>query len=282
MSDSNGEYRVQLDVYNGPLDLLLYLVRREEVDIYDIPIARVTEQYVGYVEVLTALDPNVAGEFLVMAATLMEIKSRTLLPTPPLEEDEDFVDPRLELVKQLLEYKRFKDAADSLHELNVRRSQRFEPRPPALDDETDPDAVDLDDLQVWDLLAAFHELMAQVGRGPVTHDVIYDDTPIALHAADLLDRLRRAGGSLEFVSIFEGLNKSEMIGLFLALLELVRQHRIRAEQDETSDAIFIHVLEDAEPIEDYAEIVAEESKDEEAEQQGSGNREQGTGGPATE
>ena len=98
------DYKVQLDSYNGPLDLLLFLIRREEVDIYDIPIARITEQYLAYVDLLKQLDPNYIGEFLVMAATLMEMKSRTLVPTPPPEEDdEEIVDPRLELVHQLLE-----------------------------------------------------------------------------------------------------------------------------------------------------------------------------------
>ncbi|MHC4610564.1 MAG: segregation and condensation protein A, partial [Planctomycetota bacterium] len=93
-------FRVDLEAYNGPLDLLLFLIRREEVDVYDIPIARITEQYVLYVKLLEALDPNLAGDFLVMAATLMEIKSRTLLPTPPAEEEEEeFIDPRMELVR---------------------------------------------------------------------------------------------------------------------------------------------------------------------------------------
>ncbi|GAG49290.1 unnamed protein product, partial [marine sediment metagenome] len=111
------EYRVDLDVYSGPLDLLLYLIRREELDIHDIPIARITEQYIQYVDVLNALDPDLAGEFLVMAAMLMEIKTRILLPTPPPEEggeDGLQIDPRAELVRQLLEYKAFKDASGEL------------------------------------------------------------------------------------------------------------------------------------------------------------------------
>src|SRR5215470_15217816 len=110
------DYCVQTDVYNGPMDLLLYLIRREEVDIYDIPVARITEQYCQFVETLGAIDPNIAGDFLVMAATLMELKSRMLLPKPPVEEGEaeDLGDPRLELVRQLLEYKKFKDASFEL------------------------------------------------------------------------------------------------------------------------------------------------------------------------
>ena len=245
MSGSNGTYRVQLDTYYGPLDLLLYLIRRDEVDIYDIPISRIAEQYIAYVDVLHTIDPNSAGEFVVMIATLMEVKSRMLLPTPPPEEQDDFVDPRRELVRQLLEYKRFKDAAEALGEAATRRSLRFERRPIVIDDEDAPGAVDIEDVALWDLLAAFNELLAQVGREPATHEVIYDDTPIALYAADLVDRLGRAGGSLEFSTIFSGLTKAEMIGLFLALLELVRQKRIRAEQSHQFEMITMHLLEEA-------------------------------------
>ncbi|MCK4601686.1 MAG: segregation/condensation protein A, partial [Phycisphaerae bacterium] len=112
------DYRVNLDIYNGPVDLLLYLIRRDEVDIYDIPISRITAQYMQHVDLIRTLDPDLAGEFLVMAATLMEIKTRMLLPTPTPQEadgDEPF-DPRGELVRQLLEYKAFKDAAGDLRD----------------------------------------------------------------------------------------------------------------------------------------------------------------------
>lgn len=240
------EYRVQLDIYNGPLDLLLYLIRREEVDIYDIPIAKITDQYVAFVEMLREVDPNSAGEFLVMATVLMEIKSRMLLPRQPAEAEEEFEDPRLELVRQLLEYKKFKDAADHLKHAAEEQAQRF-PRHPAKI-ETEGDDVEIDSLQMWDLVEAFREVMAKTGR-LAPHEVQYDDTPIALHAADMVDRLQREGGSLAFADIFEGRTRSECIGLFLALLELVRQRRVRAEQDEPHGPIFIH-LTNAEPIEE--------------------------------
>jgi len=177
------EYRVNLDVYDGPLDLLLYLIRRDEVDIYDIPIAHITEQYLSYVELLKALDPNLAGEFLVMAATLMEVKTRTLLPTPSAEEGAEegqALDPRAELVRQLLEYKAFKDAADDLAHQGELQQMRFArtAKPPELD----ADELDIEDVQVWDLLDAFNRLMESIGRQPREHQVIYDDTPIELHA----------------------------------------------------------------------------------------------------
>ncbi len=242
MSD---EYRVQLDIYNGPLDLLLYLIRREEVDIYDIPIARITEQYMAYVEVLRQIDPNAAGEFLVLASMLMEIKSRTLLPRPPVEEEEDFEDPRLELVRQLLEYKKFKDAAEHLRESAETRAQRFARQPAEIQPDSRDD-VEIESLGMWDLVEAFREVMTRVGR-LVPHEIQYDDTPVALHAADIADRLQREDGSMEFARIFEGRTRSECIGLFLALLELIRQRRVRAEQEESFGPIYIHLLS-TEPI----------------------------------
>ena len=128
----SGDYRVQLDIYNGPIDLLLYLIRKDEVDIYDIPISRITDQYLEYVDVLHELEPNLAGEFLVMAATLMEIKSRMLLPTEAVDEETgEPIDPRSELVRQLLQYKQFKDAASWLGEAGENQSLKY-PRVPVL------------------------------------------------------------------------------------------------------------------------------------------------------
>ena len=240
------DYKVDLDMYNGPLDLLLYLIRRDEIDVYDIPIVRITEQYLQYVELLKVIDPNVAGDFLVLAATLMLIKSQMLLPSvPPDQEDDEVVDPRAELVRQLLEYKRFKDAARDLGLGAELRALRFERQPGDVDPNQSAE-TELEDMQVWDLLAAFNKLMMQVGHGPVSHDVVYDDTPVALHAADIQDRLKREG-SLTFVDVFTGRNRAEMIGLFLALLELIRQRRIRVEQQGLFGTIYIHLM-DAKPL----------------------------------
>ncbi len=236
------DYRVQLDTYSGPMDLLLYLIRRDEVDIYDIPIARVLEQYLEYVRLLEVLDPDAVGDFLVLAATLMEIKSRMLLPKPPPEvEDGDAFDPRADLVRQLLAYRAFRGAALGLSDRAEVRSKRFgRPKMELPDGE---EQVDIEDAQIWDLLTAFNKLLASVGREPATHDVIYDDTPVALHAADILDLLERDGPAMPFERIFEGRSRSEMIGLFLALLELIRQDRVRVEQAEQFGPIVIHLLD---------------------------------------
>ncbi|MDQ3438777.1 MAG: segregation/condensation protein A, partial [Planctomycetota bacterium] len=255
------EYRVELDVYNGPLDLLLYLLKRDEVDIYDIPIARITDSYVSYVQMLKQLgkeggppsaggfDINVAGDFLVMAATLMEIKSAMLLPkAPPTGADgttsvaQDLTDPRYELVQQLLEYKRFKDNAAALELQQKTHADRFPRVPARFEGEAadEPPPVDLDEVQVWDLLQAFDRLMQEVGtRKPRFHEVTYDDTPIDLHAADIEDRLGREGRLSLRELVVGRKSRSEMIGVFLALLELIREKKILVSQAEVEDDVEI-------------------------------------------
>lgn len=234
------EYRVQLDVFTGPLDLLLYLIRRDELDIQDIPIARVTEQYLDYVRLLEQVDPNAAGDFLVMASTLVELKSRALLPTPPLEPEEDEGDPRTGLVRQLLEYKRFKDAAEALGHAADERRKRFVRRPADLPEELQ--GVELEEVQVWDLLSAFGRVMSAIGRGPGVHEIAYDETPLEEYAALILDTLEHEG-PLTFQSLFADCSdRAEIIGLFLTLLELIRNHRVRAEQDTTHGVIYLFLL----------------------------------------
>jgi segregation and condensation protein A len=246
------EYRVELDVYHGPLDLLLFLIKRDELDIYDIPIARITESYMAYVKVLRSvkeeagLDINVAGDFLVMAATLMEIKSAMLLPRQeqPAESADgrsaaaELADPRYELVQQLLEYKKLKDSAALLDRRGHEHAARFPRIPAKLDGSDEPPPVDLDEVQVWDLLATFERLLKEVGvRKPRYHEVTYDDTPIDLHAADIEDRLKREGPQSLRGLMLGRKSRSEMVGVFLAILELIREKRILVEQsDDLADA----------------------------------------------
>jgi segregation and condensation protein A len=243
------DYRVNIDIYNGPLDLLLYLIRRAEVDIQDIPIAKITEQYLHYIEMIQDLNIDFAGEFLVMAATLMEIKSAMLLPRGEVEageEEDDFGDPRLELVRQLLEYKKFKDLAGELHEWADDQTQRY---PRSLADleklrekQQLEQELDLESLQIWDLFEAFSRLMQATLAGKRGHEVIHDDTPIDVYEADILDRAQRER-PLTFESVFLGRsNKSEIVGLFFALLELIRQKLVRIEQEKTFGPIYIFAL----------------------------------------
>ena len=209
------DYRVSLDIFDGPLDLLLHLIKRHELDICDVSLAKITDSYLRHVELLREMaargegqgvDIDVVGDFLVVAATLLEIKSNELLPrtesqaveSPP----EESQDPRFELVRQLLEYKRIKDSADRLEARRDEYQQRFARAPGRVrlesaggDEEgvgSELPPLDLEELHAWDLLSLFEQLMSEVGRrGPASHDVTYDDTPIDLHVADIADRVSR-------------------------------------------------------------------------------------------
>lgn len=242
------DYRVNLDIFAGPLDLLLYLVRKEEVDIYDIPIARITEQYIRYIEMLKSLDIDLAGDFLVVAATLMQIKSAMLLPQaePDQMDVEDLTDPRAELIRQLLEYKKFKDAANLLEATADEHKERFA-RPDTLIERLKPGAepeIDIEQVNVWDLLEAFDSMMKATG---VTADMnhIKDDTPIDLYQIEILHRLQ-AEGPMTFERIFDNrCNRIVMVGLFLALLELIRERLVWAEQPKSSSSVYLRPLTEA-------------------------------------
>ena len=245
------DYRVNLDIFAGPLDLLLYLVRKDEVDIYDISIAKITDQYIRYIEMLKSLDIDLAGDFLVMAATLMQIKSAMLLPEAEPEQlhADDLADPRAELIRQLLEYKKFKDAANLLSDAADKQKEHF-PRPDSIIKRLRPDAepqIDIEQVGIWDLLEAFDSICKATGANlDISH--IKDDTPIDLYQIEILHRLQTEG-PMSFERIFEsGANRVVMIGLFLALLELVRERLIWAKQPASSSSIYLRPLTD-EPAE---------------------------------
>jgi len=252
------DYRVNLDIFAGPLDLLLYLVRKEEVDIYDISIAKITDQYICYIEMLKSLDIDLAGDFLVMAATLMQIKSAMLLPKAEPEhlQADDLADPRAELIRQLLEYKKFKDAANLLSAAADETKKHF-PRPDTIVEQlkkspdaikgvwgSQPDvepAIDIDQVSVWDLLEAFDSIMKATGATlDISH--IKDDTPIDLYQIEVLHRLQTEG-PMSFERIFESrTSRIVMVGLFLAILELVREKLVWAEQPESSAQLYLRAL----------------------------------------
>jgi segregation and condensation protein A len=239
------EYLVDLDAFRGPLDLLLYLVKREEVDVRDIPIARVAEQFKHYLDVLTLVDVERAGDFLVMAATLMEIKSRLLLPgtEEPAGPEED---PRQELVRQLLQYKQFKDAAALLEaraEEHNRRLARHPVAPPA----ADPAQAPLQAVELWDLVSAFGRLMRETLALAPQH-IVNDTTPLHVYMAQILDQLRQAR-RLPFSALFTPpYSRGRLIGLFLAILELTKQHRLLPEQGSPFADIWVALGPEQGPI----------------------------------
>lgn len=259
---SQTDWLVRLPVFQGPLDLLLFLVRRAEVDIHEIPIHTLTDEYLAYVRHLSRIDVDVAGEFLVMAATLVEIKSRSLAPVAPAEDGDGSSpaapgeDPRAELIRQLLAYQKFRTAAEVLEarrrEFAERAAARV--RPGALEEveeeeeeEEEEEDFELEDLHLGDLFGAFERIAAAIDLTRIgDHMVEYDDTPISLHQEDLVDRLGRADSHrLVLTSVFEGRTHSERIGLFLALLELVRQGRVHVRQDNLDDAIDVTLAAEA-------------------------------------
>ncbi|MDZ4831108.1 MAG: segregation/condensation protein A [Phycisphaerae bacterium] len=247
-----GEYQVRLSSFQGPLDLLLYLIRRAEVDIENIPIHEITSQYFRYLEQIHRIDIDLAGEFLVMAATLIEIKSRTLAPKPedpnaaPADVSGDSGDPRTELVEQLLAYQRFRNAAEQLDRLRDEYARRWAARARPSDAEhrstVDDDSageIDVEDAHLLDLFETYERIISAIDLTRLgEHKVAYDDTPITLHQTDLLDRLERSPSrSLTLRSVFEGRSRGEMIGLFLATLELARQRKVLIRQDDVAGEI---------------------------------------------
>lgn len=227
-------YKIKLEIFEGPLDLLLYLVKKSHLNIYDIPIAAVTDQYLQYLNLMQLLDLNIAGDFLVMAATLMQIKSRMLLPVQeeqgPLEEQED---PRAELVARLLEYERFKEVANSLREKESQQRELFKrPRtekPKELS--TDESGEKYFEANIFDLINAFSQALKDIPK-EIFYEVIKDEFTIEekIHALLHLLLIRPSVKLSELFAKASG--KIEMIVTFLAVLELIKMREITAYQDE--------------------------------------------------
>lgn len=235
---SQEEYKVKLEVFEGPLDLLLYLIKKDEVDIHDIPIERVTTQYMQYLELMKMLDLDFAGEFIVMAATLMMIKSRMLLPVEDraeLEEEEE--DPRWDLVRQLVEYKKFKDAAQHLQHLERRQEDVFPREGDTV--ELGPDAeVALRDVSIFDLITAFNLALSKVK--PDELQEIFSERFTVADKIDSISELLKSEEELSFSRLVTSVgSRGELVCVFLAILELIRLKQIQAKQRERFGEIMI-------------------------------------------
>jgi segregation and condensation protein A len=223
-------YEVELDAFHGPLDLLLYLVKKEEVDVLEISISRLADQFLDYLRTVQELDVEFAGDFLVMAATLMEIKSRSLVPQAVRELDaSEEADPRRELVRQLMEYRKFKDAATALEQKAEAHSSRLARVAP--EEAKSTEAVPVRAVELWDLVSAFARILRET-QATQPQVVMVDDTPQHVYEAYILDRLRAAGRIL-FRDLFDPPHtRARLIGLFLALLELMKKREVLLEQVE--------------------------------------------------
>jgi segregation and condensation protein A len=226
-------YKVKLNFFEGPLDLLLFLIKRDKIDIYDIPIANVTKQYIEYMELMKMLDLEVAGEFLVMAATLIHIKSKMLLPPEESEEpDEEEQDPRDELVKRLLEYKKYKEAAGKLQEMHDRHKGVF-----FREGEGEKGMVLSEDgsryfeASLFDLITAFRKVLSEVPK-ETFHNVVRNAFTVSDKIHEIYHMLAKSSGLL-FSSLFkDSLNKDEIIATFLAVLELIKMREILVVQKD--------------------------------------------------
>ena len=232
------DFRVDLNVFRGPMDLLLYLVRKHEVEIVDIPVAVITDQYLEYLAMIEQLDVNAVGDFLGVASLLIEIKSQQVLPRCD-EIDGELDDPRQELVRRLLEYKKYRDAASILEERSRSWQQRYSrlstdvPR-----HERDVAGEPIQEVELWDLVSAFGRIMRETDASRPA-SIVYDDTPIHVYMSRIHARLIEAG-QLSFHDLFEpDMHKSTLVGIFLAVLELVRHHHIRLEQNALFGEIWI-------------------------------------------
>jgi segregation and condensation protein A len=228
------EYKVKFEVFEGPLDLLLYLIRKEEVDIYEVNLTRLATQFIEYIDTMRTLDLEVAGEFLVMAATLVHIKSRELLPVDQqaqVEDEEEGDDPRWELIRQLVEYKKFKDVAAQLQGLEEQQENVFPRRPGRL--ELDPDTPPpRPQVSLFDLVNAVNAVLHRLG-GREDAGEIFEDKWTVSEKIEHLMRLVADRAPLKFSELFEGASsRSEVVCTFLALLELIRMKQLVCSQSE--------------------------------------------------
>ena len=252
-AESADQYKVKLPVFEGPLDLLLYLIRKEEVSIYDIPIARIAAQYLDYLKAMSELDIAVAGEFLVMAATLIHIKSQMLLPRDPEAIEEAIEDPRSELVYQLLEHQKFKGAANVLHQRAMMEAATFT-RADTETDQNNPEVA----ATVFQLFEVFREVLDR--RRAITEiEIARDEMTMAEKIAEIKLTLEEKG-EVRAREMFErARSRRELVLVFLALLELVKELAIRLSQTETFGEIVITRREEIQQIATPNDQAASES-----------------------
>ena len=235
-------YKVQLDQFEGPLDLLLYFIRRDEIDIYDIPIATITAEYLQMINDMKAMNLSIAGEFIVMAATLMRIKSKMMLPRPILDEDGEPIDPRAQLVEQLLEYQQFKHLSS---ELSIRMiEQSFRHRRSVVEEVEGADSLDLQfgEVTLFDLAKLFKEMMEKM---PVitSYELTRESISLDYKKEQILRSFDGDGLILFSKLLLVCANKIEMIITFLALLDLIQLYKVAIFQNNLFDDFEIHRLE---------------------------------------
>lgn len=247
-------YKVKLDVFEGPLDLLLHLINRLEIDIYDIPMAELTEQYIEHLHAMRVLQLDELSEYLVLAATLIEIKSKMLLPIHEGEEfgdDADFEmeeDPRDELVARLIEYRKYKEAAHNLKEAADERSDHFTKLPGDLGQFGEIVSVGTEEsLNVFDLIGAFQKMLDRNRlRAPLTASITKTEQSVGEKMDEIMERLQLSGGRCDFYSLFDDGDTSELVVTFLSLLELMLRGDVDVEQGDNFESLFVSYVKEGE------------------------------------
>jgi segregation and condensation protein A len=240
-------YSIKLDSFEGPLDLLLHLIDKAEVDIYDIPVAEITEQYLATIDTMQQLQLDVASEFVVMAATLLSIKSKMLLPKkeeqvfqPLFDMDVEEVDPREELVQRLLEYKRYKLLAEQLREMEVGRNQVFTRPAEDLTPYVREEEQTIKDVTVYDLITALEKLVTRIKEKEPLAKVSRDEVSIKDRMQEIRQLLKVGGGMIRFFQLFSAnASRTEIVTTFLALLELMKAKHITCIQNQLFQDIMI-------------------------------------------
>ncbi|TFJ93771.1 segregation/condensation protein A [Lentibacillus salicampi] len=241
----NQPYQVKLDGFEGPLDLLLHLINQYEIDIYDIPVAQITEQYMHYIHTLRQLELNVASEYLVMAATLLALKSQMLLPKQEIEEaDEEYMeDPREELMQRLIEYRKYKDAAQKLHDREMEANQTFTRPPVAFDDDESKPPVNKGDLSIYDMLHALGKMFERKKwNDPLETKVKSSEIPIEQRMTEVLDLVKHKRSGITFDRLFEYPSRSHIVVTFMAILELMKNNEVRCEQENHLDQLYVFYM----------------------------------------
>ncbi|MGV3488965.1 MAG: segregation/condensation protein A [Tuberibacillus sp.] len=246
------EYKVKIDAFEGPLDLLLHLIKKMEIDIYDIQVAEITEQYLEFIHDMKELQLDIASEYLVMAATLIEMKSRMLLPKPePINSDMDDVDfddgedPREELIRRLIEYRQYKQAAEVLKEKEETRLLVYTKPPSDLSEYEKPREIQLTGVTLYDMLAAFRHLMQRKKLDRPMHTKIQrQEIPIGERMEAIVHNLRSVKKPVAFDSLFPYPNRTHVVVTFLALLELMKKRTIACVQQHNFEQIMIYLVEE--------------------------------------
>ena len=238
------KFQLDLDIFRGPIDLLWFLIRKHELDVTEVSLVKITDQFFAFIEVLTEIDINAVSDFLEVASQLVEAKSKSLLPNNDSGEEELDQDPREDLVQRLLIYKEFRDAASVLEE----QSQTWQKQQKRVANDLPPRKIDpseqpIKEAEIWDLVNAFGRVLKE-NRPKPEEEVFYDETPIHVYMQQICKRLVQEK-KVSFAELFvPGMHKSALIGVFLAILELSRHHNVHVKQDELHSELWVHPSED--------------------------------------